>query len=318
MKSLPKPSLKRSLKPLQKHLKNIFTVVLVLLATPIAPKIHAQDKSAEEIPWYQVEVIIFSHLDQNDKERRRTDIELSYPSQWVKLMAEGEVPPTNSNSVINPAIATQVPTGTTIKPEEEPYVLLPDDQRQLVADSQVLRRIHGYQVLYHSAWRQPGYDRHNSPWILIQGGRQFNDHYELEGSIRLVRNRYLHIQANLWKSQFVRKLSASPIGANQDYVSETAEAGNPTLATWPKLPLIPQPEQPVDPADLATADETNPIRGKQLSTVGTDNYQAVEIVVLNQSTRVSRDELTYLDHPEMGALILVSRYDRDGENKTTQ
>ncbi|TNE87663.1 MAG: hypothetical protein EP324_07720, partial [Gammaproteobacteria bacterium] len=38
------------------------------------------------------------------------------------------------------------------------------------------------------------------------------------------------------------------------------------------------------------------------------------LVTLNQSTRLQLGELTYLDHPNLGVLVLVNRYENSEEN----
>jgi len=59
-----------------------------------------------------------------------------------------------------------------------------------------LRQSPGYSVLYHSAWRQPAYDSRNAIGKRVDasvrsGGKQ------LSGQIKLVRERYLHLDVDL-------------------------------------------------------------------------------------------------------------------------
>ncbi len=59
-----------------------------------------------------------------------------------------------------------------------------------------LQRSGGYEVLVHAAWRQAGLDRSLArPWQVPDGIQRAG--YELHGTIRLVRERYLHLDLDL-------------------------------------------------------------------------------------------------------------------------
>jgi hypothetical protein len=73
---------------------------------------------------------------------------------------------------------------------------LPRDQRSLqnIADS--LQRSGAYDVLLHTRWRQPGLDRTLAqPYRVPHGVEKAG--YRLEGTIRLVRERFLHLDIDL-------------------------------------------------------------------------------------------------------------------------
>jgi hypothetical protein len=150
---------------------------------------------------YQVELIVFGRPDTNTQETWPTNIQLSYPQNLLvvrdELNAEG------------------------IK-------LLPAAERTLNPQAAVLAKSGGYTLLYHQAWRQTIYGRKTN--LLITGGKTFNGHQELEGSISLSVGQYLKLQTNLWLTQF-------------------APAGTAVAETWPELPQIPGTE-----ATLATQD----------------------------------------------------------------
>jgi len=213
-----------------------------------------EEPTKKKTRWYKVEIIIFSQQDLFNDERHITDIELSYPNNIRRL-------------IDSPADPSQ------------PFSTLPKDEMKLMPDHISLNRAPGYRILYHKAWRQPGFGIKDSPWILVQGGKTADNHHELEGSIRLVRNRYLHIQTDLWKTKFI---SPNP---QSEFISTDQQA-------WPSLP--PKP-------DFNNQNEEHQIeRNTVLNNIS-------DIVVLKQSTRLTRNELTYMDHPNMGAIILVTR-----------
>ncbi|MEH6468705.1 MAG: CsiV family protein [Porticoccus sp.] len=281
------------------RLNHIISVLAFITLPVISQPVYAEDAS-----WYQIEVLIFSQQDLFREEKHRMDAQLSYPDNWQNLYD----PSSPQNRIVNSASSE---TGTVLNPSastnslvgtnKEPYAALPQNLLKLGPDNYALKRAPGYKPLYHKAWRQQGLDFKHSPWILIQGGEKFGNHHELEGSIRLVRNRYLHIQANLWKARFS---SLAPSLMMETVPSDTATLGiyspeNPaseeSSLTWPTLPNLPGTE---------VSEEFTP------STLNNAKFQVTDIITLEQSSRVSRDEITYLDHPEMGVLVLVSKYEK--------
>jgi len=118
-----------------------------------------------EVPIYDVEVIIFSNQNSGDG---------------------GEHWPTT----VRDDIGAQdfVSTGEISE--------LPESSNQLGGISYGLRQSPGYSVLYHSAWRQPAYDSRAAIGYPVDvsvrsGGKR------LSGQIKLVRERYLHLDVDL-------------------------------------------------------------------------------------------------------------------------
>ncbi|HDN69519.1 MAG TPA: hypothetical protein ENG26_02940 [Gammaproteobacteria bacterium] len=118
-----------------------------------------------EVPIYDVEVIIFSNQNSGDGGER-----------WPITIPDD----------IN--VQDFVSAGELIE--------LPESTHQLGNISYSLRQAPGYSVLYHSAWRQPAYDNRNAIGHPIDssvrsGGKS------LSGQIKLVRERYLHLDVDL-------------------------------------------------------------------------------------------------------------------------
>jgi len=283
--------------PLMNQLKKLMPALLVVLATINTHPSHAQTADTENPPWYQVEVVIFSQQDLYREEKHRTDHQLNYPDHWVNLSQNTET--TNL---------------------EEPYTPLPTDLLKLLPDSRTLARAPGYRVLYHKAWRQEGLDHKNSPWVLVQGGDQFGAHHELEGSLRLVKNRYLHIQANLWKAKFSLSTSTPEMDGHRVEVTESSptpqHSPQPSETATMVLPEFPRPTELEENETfvMTEKEESGPnTLNKREYQFGAQQYKTTDIIVLEQSARVSRDELVYLDHPEMGVLVMVSQYENKKE-----
>ena len=277
----------------------ILTKLISVLAL-ISTSCLAAEETPNDTNWYQVEVLIFSQQDLFNEERHVTDLELSYPE--------------NIRELVDPSAATKLapahPIGIETSPltknsatTEQAFLILPKNALSMSPDHTRLNRAPGYRTLYHQAWRQPGLDRTESPWILIKGGNVFGNHYELEGSFRLVRNRYLHIQANLWKTTF----KTPKVSSINNTLSESTTFPNTTQQTqtdsWPSLPSTPRDQGIEDNHETSLAISSENSRANFEA-----EYPIADIVTLEQSTRVLRDKLTYLDHPNMGVIVLVSKY----------
>lgn len=253
--------------PSKTALTKALTCVPLMLAlvsvcfTTLSAESFAEDEkpAKKKIRWYKVEMIIFSQQDLFNDERHISDIELSYPNNLRRLTDSPAAP-------------------------SQPFVSLPKNEMTLMPDHTSLNHAAGYRVLYHKMWRQPGFGIKDSPWILVQGGKATGDHHELEGSIRLVRNRHLHIQTDLWKTKFI-----SP-NTQSNFISTDQQS-------WPSLP--PKP-------GFGNQAGESQIEGHQLER-NTASNNISDIVTLKQSTRLTRNELTYMDHPNMGVIVRVTR-----------
>jgi hypothetical protein len=95
-----------------------------------------------------------------------------------------------------PANTTVADGGFARTPLQQGLENLPDSQFALNGVAGALQRSGAYQVLAHRLWRQSAYDRHSAvPYLLHitpdSSGR------EVDGSITLIRERYLHLAVDL-------------------------------------------------------------------------------------------------------------------------
>ena len=132
-----------------------------------------------------------------------------------------------------------------------------------------IKRSAGMRVLAHESWIQPiGSDQTS---IMIQGGAERGEKYELEGFITLYRKRFLHVMTDLWftksltKYKEKRDFSGAPL----------RESPNGNLLT----------EAP--------------------------NSSSFKTFMLKQQRRVRAAELHYLDHPFFGLVIKITRFSKD-------
>jgi len=257
----------------------------------------------EAAPWYQVEIIVFTQQDLYGDEKHRTDLQLSYPENWLALRGSAmqQATPDGDGSIPPRSDAAPPPAQSS----ETPFTLLDSKQFKLGPEDYTLGRAPGYRVLLHWAWRQPGLGIEDSPWVLIAGGESYGDHRELEGSVRLVLNRYLHFQADLWHSRFgplrTTPETAAPTTSDQPMVDSMSTAEKGQESRWPTLPTPPWRERPG--AGNAPGESVESAWSYEAP-----QFEIEDMVALEQSSRLQLGELTYLDHPNMGVLIHVSRY----------
>ncbi|WP_299974932.1 CsiV family protein [uncultured Pseudoteredinibacter sp.] len=285
---------------------------------------QASAATAEQEHWYAVEVIAFKRLQINQNERpiNLERLSLSYPTNSMSIINAETAAELNTqqkteaiaSSDSNTTIAsfngdsTQGDSGTlthaplmskTLMPGTF-LVATPRAEQELNPQASSLARSRNQRVLFHHRWNlqlPPQQKKYN---IAINGGESFGDHQELEGYIQLSRSRYLHIETNVWLSQF-------------------AMAQAEDFGRWLDLPERPSPFEviaPKNPTELSlnnaweTAESISntpeAIRPTELQQTTASNYVVNSIEQLQQKRRMRSGELHYIDHPAFGLLVKLS------------
>lgn len=154
------------------------------------------------------------------------------------------------------------------------FLILPPDAYQFGATNRALNQSAQYRILSHSAWRQPMTRRNAAVAIGIVGGRQFNEHRELEGNVTLYFNNAgdrVVFNGNLWLGSF---------GTQDDSAED-----------W-VLPVLPGT---LAETDMATDEPQT-------------EYFVNRIVQLREVREMREQELHYLDHPALGVLVQITPY----------
>lgn len=196
----------------------------------------------------------------------------------------------------------------------------------------------GYSILFHESWVQKILPKEVSLAMPISGGSKFNENFELQGYIKLYKDRYFHLHTNLWLSIF------KDSNKNTNFMNDFEN--NKNISSLFSEQLITVPPPPIDiygekyreeakwsrqlteeinsivneifQESYVTNDEIN-INEKSMN--NSDEYKndekryAVEkISILNQSKKIFLENLYYLDHPNFGLIIYIKKYEYSKEN----
>ena len=166
---------------------------------------------------------------------------------------------------------------------ETPFLLLDKEFRELNESAAALDR-RQYNVVFHEAWRFAADEGAADPWVVIKAGQRFEDRFQLEGSLRFYKSRFLHFESDLWLLQFANIDTANPATLielpNFPTAPESAEdqfslneiAAEPMLA-------IDESQKP-DSADNIETPEINslePLKMGAPEPVGTNSLERFEI-----------------------------------------
>ncbi len=278
------------------------TVLALLGLLPVFG--HPQPTPTQE-PWVQVEMTLFTYENANLEAEvwSPEKLAIGFPDNLIALQQLADVLQLSDWSVLTGAIATPqtaapvpsptpaqspAPVAREIGPrpyapadsftlpdlEREAFQVLPPAAHDFVTTNRTLSQSTGHRIVYHNAWRQPLRRRSATPAIGMQGGREFGERAEVEGSVLVhagnARDR-LVLDANLWLTQF--------------------SAGAAGSSPW-SLPVL--------PAVLAQTQDQ--------SEAPTENYQINRIIEFRQTRDMRLEQFHYLDHPAMGMLVQVTSW----------
>jgi hypothetical protein len=188
---------------------------------------------------------------------------------------------------------------------EKPFIKLDREFRDLNDSARALDRRAKYNVVFHQAWRFAADKNAADPWVVIKAGKQFQDRYEIEGSLRFYKSRFLHFQSDLWLLNFAEQTEPA------------------TLVELPAFPSVPEQslsdgqeslEITIDETDLENFFIGNPnaiaqVEEEQPSPLQPSSYPLSSLWVFDQSKRLEEQQSYYLDHPKMGILVTIKSHE---------
>lgn len=301
---------------------------------PLLALFVAVPSLSQETRWFKVELMVFSQETQARyaEEQWAPFPELAYPEQARFLIEPARVeanlreyggvsridqlgrqiidlatPLEDADDIPYRNDTTEGASGpdadaTAVAPESaepEPFVVLPAAELEFAGKTAYMQRNGPYRILFHQAWLQPVREGEDGPSIILDRSGDTEQWPRLQGSIRLSLARYLHLETNLW------------LNTMGDYLPGAWRMPAPPLAP-PSLVLegVPEPEE--EPYFLAPEDEPGPGEdaGETLDEPE-DAYPFRHAVLLSQKRRMRSEEVHYIDHPLLGAVVKVTPYEWD-------
>ena len=254
----------------------------------------AQSSDAAIVPQYDVEVVIFKNI--KAPKSREFVLPVSSPSKVDDMLDLSSV---SSISAAN----------------KRGYVILPDQQFRLTDVVTRLVESSRYELLLHTAWRQPGLDRERALPIWIRGGRIYGSEYmSIDDGIELPATTpgTTGTNADGTTFEFDEQTLKSLEQQRQEQQNTQRRKGlyelegKITVALARYLHLytdlvLRRPRLSVDPALESS------MQNRALATYSADT-RILNNHILKEHRRMRSKNLHYLDNPEFGMLVLITPY----------
>lgn len=178
------------------------------------------------------------------------------------------------------------------------FTFLPRNQLVFRSKAASMQKTGRYNILFHEAWTQTIASRSRAlPIVLDQSGDDLQWPL-LQGTIKLYKSRYLHLETNLWMNTDGEYLHSTwsmpppPLGPPSVIVGEQFQYEPKAVPTVQIYDLHRQKE----PLNLeeANTEESGPV------------YPFRHAVLLQQSRRMRSGEVHYIDHPMLGVIVKVT------------
>lgn len=266
---------------------------------------------------YAVELIVFSRDAASFEEVWPDDVALHYPPHARPLAPQGSAAAGSASEPAPPTstVAESAPSGPSDAGAPATPPLLQSLERGTYALSGVagtLSRRSDYRVLLHERWVQPAQVDGRAVPVAVGGGRLYGAHHELEGFVRLQVGRLLHVQANLWLSEFDSIASGpaeSPASTFDDRILRQSTTTQPAGGIFlPRAPTLPEPVSTETLLDDEPATQES-MASETWAPVAAEPLLPQQVIVVDERRRVKFGELHYFDHPRLGAIVQVTAID---------
>lgn len=262
--------------------------------------------------------------------------EATIPYQYTDAIQIAEIENTaifEDYDVANSELNTEAEVIDFIPVYEQQFQILNRKHRDLNDTARGLNR-RNYRVRFHEAWRFQIDSKEKSPWILVNTKKEQANRQVIEGSLRFYKSRYLHFETDLWRINFSPAetmdivLPETPVKAlNSDEISllKALRFSNKLSSL---SPYSAQPKKPkTNPSGEVFIGVEEALKGYNMNQIETlfnsqrdttapqsevttvNPYPIKEIWPIKQSKRIQLDEVYYIDHPHMGALITIKSFE---------
>lgn len=273
---------------------------------------------------YRVEVILFAYLDENSAREEHWPL-LEQRAEEARLLAEAEREQDASNeasfdlieadgnsdiadSELSPTAGTPTDNDNSVPSETdavEPVILLDDRLLEDAAARFIYRP--DMHIVWHQAWLETLQDKD------LAKGHEVELTYEKEnfrvivsGDLTLHRSRYLHVTPDLTVEQQIFTLP-DPVALDTAATDVTTSAE--AVASQPLTDTFAANRASIGMASDDTASRDTLVTAAVAEINNTPQWLPLRAADLNTSRRMRSGELHYLDHPLLGVLIQVDRYE---------
>lgn len=269
--------------------------ILTVLSSLFYGSALAQSSGNEKLPLYDVEVVIFKNI--KAPRSREFVLPVSSPSKDGDML--------DLSSVRSIAAANKLG-----------YVILPDQQFRLTDVVTRLVESSRYELLLHTAWRQPGMERERALPVWIRGGRIYGSEYmSIDDGIELSETTLATTRKNADGTAFEfdqQSLEALELEQMQQQSAKRRKGlyeleGKITVALARYLHLytdlvLRRPRLSVDPV-MESSMQNRALANNSADTRILNNH------ILREHRRMRSKNLHYLDNPEFGMLVLITPYE---------
>jgi hypothetical protein len=216
---------------------------------------------------------------------------------------------------------------------EQPYQILDKKLRNLNDTAKALNR-RKYKVRFHQAWRFQIDAKEQSPWVLIKTKPEAGHRQAIEGSLRFYKSRYLHFESDLWRINFstsentqitLPEIPRKKLNNDEKSLLKVIRFSKKLKTLTDDLPKltdfsVSEPDDNYkgiedalagyDLSDIAPLlDSPRDTTSELTEAVSIQGYPISEIWPIKQSKRLQEDEVYYIDHPFMGALVTIKSFE---------
>ena len=232
-------------------------------------------KREEEVPTLGAREFVFAAESRRNQNRRITGAATGVEREPARAETEAlEAAPVQQQTVGKarvPAWITELVAAADPAAQGQLAFTQRKDKSSLLGMALRLERTSQFAVLTHLSWVQP-IGAEATP-VMIQAGQRYDETFELEGTLSFSRSRFLHVRANLWYRVF-----EPGDGAPRNLRTSLTE------------------EELADYQDLVSVERE---RG---------THYIADTHAMQESRRLRRNELHYIDHPFFGVIVRISRF----------
>ena len=280
---------------------------IIPLATVADP---ALSLSAEVLPGSEVENPEQQDIEQNSPFDEYDLAQLN--AQDAAFLASNPIGTSVGTSVGN---QTQTAEQAYVAEYEPTFVKLPRDVRNLNESSRALDRQAQYNVLFHEAWRFSADELEQDPWVIIKAGKQYMDRFEIEGSLRFYKSRFLHFQSDLWLLEFDPQSDTANMIELPDFPTrEQASLGDSYVIADIQFNeeriedfFIDASEKNFNETAIVESSESEMQAAEEIQQPR--RYPVKTLWTFDQSKRLEEQQSYYIDHPKMGVLLTIIPYE---------